>query len=966
MQSRFFGFLKQLKGSVNIVCKDEKEILALAEVAKFLGFQTYSLSDIRLEPGEDTKSFFKELFSISATLYHYHNDESDKKILFIPYHTALHKLPSKQNLKAFLLDKSQKTNQNDLINYLSLSGYERVASICDIGEFSVNGDKVDIFCEDAYRILFFDDEIESIRRIDLDTLKSVKDELSSTTIIPFLSYLKQDEYDKVMDKINSLDAISKDINSFGFWFIDGFVSYVDDRTFRLDELESLNEIKLIKSQSGLSDLNITISDDFFALNKDKNITLFYAYDSLLERFSYIKNYQNIKLVKSDLVLNIKSGDELYVSLNSFKQKSKKPRKTIGINDLNVGDFVTHEVYGVGKFMGLKLVDVDGVSSEMVHIIYQNDDSLYLPTANLHLLDKYIFNNTPNLDKLGKNSFAKTKEKLAKHLSELAEQISALAAARALKVGTFIDYPKNYAAFLSSAGFTHTDDQSKVIEEIFDDFKSKKLMDRLLSADVGFGKTEVAANALYACASAGYRACFLAPTTLLSSQHYETLKNRFKGFDIGLYKLDRFSTTKEKNELKKAIANNESFVVVGTHSLFSLECEYALVVIDEEHKFGVKQKEKLKDISKNAHVLSMSATPIPRSLSQALSSIKTYSTINTPPLHKQDTKTFLKEKSDALLKEAISRELRRGGQVFYIHNHIKSIVNVAKELKDLMPNLRILILHAQLSSTDIEDGMKDFKEHKYDLLLSTSIVESGIDLSNANTMIVDNAQNFGLSDLHQLRGRVGRGENVGYCYYLVDDKNELTPMATKRLSSLVSNSYLGAGSVLAYHDLEIRGGGNLLGVDQSGKIEGVGYALYIKMLEEKINELSKKDEKKQVDLKLMVSAFINKELVEDDSVRLELYKRLSLAKSISGILDIAEEIEDRFGKIDNYSKNYLDMMKIKIMCLKNDIKYISNFGQNIKLVDTKDNSAILKAKSNDDDDILACILEYFYAKGKNIS
>ena len=622
----------------------------------------------------------------------------------------------------------------------------------------------------------------------------------------------------------------------------------------------------------------------------------------------------------------------------------------------------HEDYGVGKFLGLELLNISGAKKEFVALSYQNNDKLLLPVENLYMIDKYlgVGGAIPLLDRLGKSTFIKLKERLKTKLLALASQIIAMAAKRALikPKELKIDFEAQ-ADFVQRAGFSYTEDQVKACEDILEDFKSSRVMDRLLSGDVGFGKTEVAMNAIFPVLKSGFSVFFFVPTTLLSHQHYQSLKKRFEEFDLKVFKLDRFTSAKEKKYLLEELKNNTPCVVVGTHALLSVECEnVALVIIDEEHKFGVKQKEKLKEFSQNSHLLSMSATPIPRSLNQALSSIKSYSILQTPPEDRLDVRSFVRESEDALLKEAILRELRRGGQIFYIHNHIASIKQCEKHLKSLFKDLRILILHSKIDAKTTEEEMLKFENKAYDLLLCTSIVESGIDLPNVNTIIIEKSERFGMADLHQLRGRVGRSNKQGYCYFLVEDKANLSEAALKRLVSLESNSFLGAGSLLAYHDLEIRGGGNLLGLDQSGHIEQIGYSLYLKMLEDELNALSKNESvcENKLELKLNINAFLNPELINEDSLRLELYRRLSKCEDSSRLYEIKAEIEDRFGKLDLYTKQFLALIRIKILA-SGKFKAISNYMQNIQLIKINDEKEVIKAKSKDEDDILEAILVY---------
>lgn len=413
-------------------------------------------------------------------------------------------------------------------------------------------------------------------------------------------------------------------------------------------------------------------------------------------------------------------------------------------------------------------------------------------------------------------------------------------------------------------------------------------------------------------------------------------------------------------MKKALNDGKPLICIGTHALLNLKASnLGLIIIDEEHKFGVKQKEKLKELSNNSHLLSMSATPIPRSLNMALSSIKSYSTLLTPPDDRLDVRTIVKEFDEKIIKEAILRELRRGGQIFYVHNHIASINKVKNELLEILPNLKILVLHSKIEQKTTENEIEKFINKEYDLMLCTSIVESGIHMPNANTMIVNNANKFGMADLHQLRGRVGRSSIQGYCYFLIEDKNALSKDSLKRLVALESNSFLGSGSVLAYHDLEIRGGGNLVGEAQSGHIEAIGYSLYLRMLEDEINALlnKKSNTLTNVDIKLSINAFLNSEFIKEDRLRLDLYKRLSKAQDESEIYDIKAEVEDRFGKIDKFSKQFFWLMIIKILAIKHGFKQISNYEMNITLTKLDDSKVVIKSNSKDDDDILEAILIY---------
>jgi transcription-repair coupling factor (superfamily II helicase) len=569
--------------------------------------------------------------------------------------------------------------------------------------------------------------------------------------------------------------------------------------------------------------------------------------------------------------------------------------------------------------------------------------------------------TPKLDRLGKSNFKKIKEVAKDKLFAIASDIVNMSAHRHLSKGIVLSVEEHiHNEFLSNAGFIHTSDQLEAIDNIIRDFKSGSMMDRLLSADVGFGKTEVAMNAMFVAYMSGYQSMIIAPTTILSTQHYKSFKARFKDYDIKIAKIDRFTTTKEKKKIREDVADGKVDMIIGTHALLGLEFKnLAFVVIDEEHKFGVKQKEKLKDLAINLHLLSMSATPIPRSLNLALSEVKSFSEILTPPDLRLGVKTFVKSFDEKIVKEAIVKELRRGGQILYIFNSIAGIEEKKRELLNLISTLRICTLHSKIPPLQMEDEMIKFEAGDYDLMLSTSIIESGIHMPKANTIIVDEADNFGMADLHQLRGRVGRGDKEGWCWFLVQDRELLSENAKKRLLALESNSSLGSGAVLAFHDLEIRGGGNIIGEAQSGHINQIGYSLYLKMLEDSIRQLQGKNSvlDMPVDIKLSVNAYLNDELIQEDRLRLELYRRLSFVQNVQEVYDIELEIADRFGKLDIITRQFIDVTIIKVLAREQGILKISNFNENI-LIEYSDKKETLKASSRDDDDIINCVKNFF--------
>ncbi|MCQ2680796.1 transcription-repair coupling factor [Helicobacter pylori] len=975
-----------------LACKDFKESRLAKEVISYFKPNTKAVlfPEFRAKKNDDLRSFFEEFLQLLGGLREFYQALENKQevIIIAPISALLHPLPKKELLESFKITLLEKYNLKDLKDKLFYYGYEILDLVEVEGEASFRGDIVDIYAPNskAYRLSFFDAECESIKELDPTTQMSLKEDLLEIEIPPTLFSLDEPSYKDLKTKVEQspLNSFSKDLTSFGLWFLGEkaqdllsvYKSVISPRALEeIQELASLNELdcerfkslKVLENAQGYEDLEIHAHalEGFIALHSNHKITLLAPNKTILDNVLGTIEKSSMECVIAPFVLNFKTPDGIFISLNSFEKKKKRQKSKLALNELNPGEWVVHDDYGVGVFSQLIQHSVLGSKRDFLEIAYLGEDKLLLPVENLHLIARYVAqsDSVPAKDRLGKGSFLKLKAKVRTKLLEIASKIIELAAERNLILGKKMDvHLAELEVFKSHAGFEYTSDQEKAIAEISRDLSSHKVMDRLLSGDVGFGKTEVAMHAIFCAFLNGFQSALVVPTTLLAHQHFETLRARFENFGVKVARLDRYAS--EKNKLLKAVELGLVDVLVGTHAILGAKFKnLGLVVVDEEHKFGVKQKEALKELSKSVHFLSMSATPIPRTLNMALSQIKGISSLKTPPTDRKPSRTFLKEKNDELLKEIIYRELRRNGQIFYIHNHIASISKVKTKLEDLIPKLKIAILHSQINANKSEEIMLEFAKGNYQVLLCTSIVESGIHLPNANTIIIDNAQNFGLADLHQLRGRVGRGKKEGFCYFLIEDQKSLNEQALKRLLALEKNSYLGSGESIAYHDLEIRGGGNLLGQDQSGHIKNIGYALYTRMLEDAIYELSggKKRLEKSVEIQLGVSAFLNPELIASDSLRLDLYRRLSLCENVDEVGQIHEEIEDRFGKIDDLSAQFLQIITLKILANQLGILKLSNFNQNITITYGDEKKESLKAPSKDDNDILETLLKHLRAQ-----
>ncbi|PDX23538.1 transcription-repair coupling factor [Helicobacter pylori] len=977
-----------------LACKDFKESKLAKEVISYFkpNIKAVLFPEFRAKKNDDLRSFFEEFLQLLGGLREFYQALEDKQetIIIAPISTLLHPLPKKELLESFKITLLEKYNLKDLKDKLFYYGYEILDLVEVEGEASFRGDIVDIYAPNskAYRLSFFDTECESIKELDPTTQMSLKEDLLEIEIPPTLFSLDEPSYKDLKTKVEQspLNSFSKDLTSFGLWFLGEkaqdllivYKSVISPKALEeIQELASLNELdgerfkslKVLENAQGYEDLEIHVHalEGFIALHSHHKITLLAPNKTILDNAISVLEKSSMECVIAPFVLNFKTPDGIFISLNSFERKKKRQKSKLALNELNPGEWVVHDDYGVGVFSQLVQHSVLGSKRDFLEIAYLGEDKLLLPVENLHLIARYVAqsDSVPAKDRLGKGSFLKLKAKVRTKLLEIAGKIIELAAERNLILGKKMDvHLAELEVFKSHAGFEYTSDQEKAIAEISKDLSSHRVMDRLLSGDVGFGKTEVAMHAIFCAFLNGFQSALVVPTTLLAHQHFETLKARFENFGVKVARLDRYIKTSEKSKLLKAVELGLIDVLIGTHAILGAKFKnLGFVVVDEEHKFGVKQKEALKELSKSVHFLSMSATPIPRTLNMALSQIKGISSLKTPPTDRKPSRTFLKEKNDELLKEIIYRELRRNGQIFYIHNHIASISKVKTKLEELIPKLKIAILHSQINANESEEIMLEFAKGSYQVLLCTSIVESGIHLPNANTIIIDNAQNFGLADLHQLRGRVGRGKKEGFCYFLIEDQKSLNEQALKRLLALEKNSYLGSGESIAYHDLEIRGGGNLLGQDQSGHIKNIGYALYTRMLEDAIYELSggKKRLEKSVEIQLSVSAFLNPELIASDSLRLDLYRRLSLCENTDEVGQIHGEIEDRFGKIDDLSAQFLQIITLKILANQLGIIKLSNFNQNITITYSDEKKESLKAPSKDDNDILETLLKHLRAQ-----
>lgn len=635
-------------------------------------------------------------------------------------------------------------------------------------------------------------------------------------------------------------------------------------------------------------------------------------------------------------------------------RAAKKKKTSDVflqeaSNFSEGDFVVHKDHGIGRFEGLVTIDVSGASHDCLKLVYAGDDKLFLPVENIEMVSRFgLDEENTQLDKLGGASWQNRKARLKQRIKIAAEGLLKIAAERLIKRGHIVDtQPVSYDDFCARFPYVETDDQARAITEVLEDLRSGKPMDRLVCGDVGFGKTEVALRAAFATAcneEQPFQVALVCPTTLLARQHFRNFRERFAGFPVTVRQLSRMVTAKEQKDTKEKLESGEVNIVIGTHALLSKQIKFkklGLVIVDEEQHFGVGQKEKLKELKSDVHVLTLSATPIPRTLQMALTGVRDLSLITTPPVDRLAIRSFVMPFDPVIIREAMMRELHRGGKCFVVTPRIKYMADLKWQIAELVPEAKIAVAHGQLTPTELDSIMNDFYDGKYDVLISTAIIESGLDIPTANTMIIHNAHLFGLAQLYQMRGRVGRGKTRAYAYFLLPHHRELTKNATKRLEVMQTLDTLGAGFTLASHDMDIRGFGNLVGEEQSGHIREVGIELYQHMLEEAVAALKADDRLRMTDdkdssssvighpssddysptINLGISVLIPESYVEDLQLRLGLYRRAGQMDSEDEINSFAAELVDRFGDMPEEVGHLITTLNLKLLCSKANIERI---------------------------------------------
>jgi transcription-repair coupling factor (superfamily II helicase) len=707
-----------------------------------------------------------------------------------------------------------------------------------------------------------------------------------------------------------------------------------------------------ESNSRKSILIELLTDNGF---KPKSVKKWHEFIDINDNLCIVNDSLNEGFLAKDIAVitdkNLFGSDIVNQQARTKNKHSDISERIKSLIEIKIGDAVVHEKYGVGRYLGLETHNFDDLPQDFLILKYANNAKLMVPITSLDTIFRYSGHSLENapLHKLGTSQWNKAKRKACEDLHDVASELLEIYAKRQAQNGFAFPEPSDdYSLFVSNFKFEETTDQIKTMTEVLNDMQSSKPMDRLVCGDVGFGKTEIAMRAAFLAVDAGKQVAILVPTTLLSSQHYQSFVDRFIDYPIKIESFSRFKTSRQQTQIKNELSTGKIDIVIGTHKLIQNDIKYhnlGLIIIDEEHRFGVKQKETLKKLRGKSDILTMTATPIPRTLNMALGYLRDLSVIATPPKDRSAIQTFVHEWSDEIIKEACLRELHRNGQIFVLHNNIETINSILEKFKLLMPNVNISVAHGRMPARELEDIMSRFYHGYFQILVATTIIETGIDIPNANTIIINDAQNFGLSQLHQLRGRVGRSHHRAYAYLIVKNRNFLSKDAKKRLDAIESLDKLGSGFMLANYDLEIRGAGDLLGEKQSGKINEIGFSLYNDLLNrtipaivagEKINQ----DDiiSQEVHIDTGIPCLIPSTYIRDVHDRLILYKRIANAKDFSTLRELQIEMIDIFGSLLDPIKNLFAISKVKIIAQENGVEKIIIYDDRV-IITFKENSNI---------------------------
>ena len=881
------------------------------------------------------------------------------------------------------LSVGQKLSREKFLATLDEFGYEREDELDAQGKFSVHGGIVDIFPineSTPCRVEFFGDKIDSIRAIDFDTLRSRKKiqlvtilpiKISTQTSEPFMTCAGDgatiifDEPARIFETVRNLTTENPDLKKKIFSF-EQLVK--GSRAGTLIHLElMLKSIRSLEPQEtfGITAANVTSfqgQTKFFLeevsrmLERGQKIFILFTNDAKLNgmmKLLYESGLTGVRLEHGNLSDGFTLPTSKFTVLtekNIFGGQVKRREKIYvdagekirSFGDIRPGDYVVHVDNGIGKYLGIETLEFNGVHSDFLHIQYAGTDKLFIPVNQARYLQKYVADEktVPKLSRLGSGDWLRAKSKASAAAEDIAEKLLELYARRQQAPGfAFAADDATQREFEDAFPYEETLDQIRAVAEIKRDMESPNPMDRLVCGDVGFGKTEIAIRAAYKAVMNGKQCAVLVPTTVLAQQHYQTFSERFAGFLPTVDVICRFRSPKEQRTILQKVRAGQLDVLIGTHAILSNRIQFkdlGLLIIDEEHRFGVKQKEKIRALSAGVDVLTLSATPIPRTLHMSLVGARDMSLIETAPEERFPVQTYVIEDDDDIIADAIRREIRRGGQVYFVYNRIETIDLMRDRLAELVPEAKIQTAHGQLSDELLESIMMDFYEGAFNVLLTTTIIESGLDVANANTIIVYDADNFGLAQLYQMRGRVGRSHRMAFAYFVHRADKILSETAEKRLQAMREFAQLGAGFKIAMRDLQIRGAGNLLGAQQHGHIAGVGFEMYCQLLEEAVNKLQNReiiraDDKPDPIISLPVEAFINRDYITNAGDKIEIYRRLAVVREDTEIKDLREELTDRFGKVTEPVENLLQVARIRLAAKNLGVRSVQEKNLRVEII-----------------------------------
>ncbi len=875
----------------------------------FEHFNNFLFDEIAFLDSGSEDDFYKKLFLLKKFGK---NIVSQKKIKDF-------KFPEKEYIdeKGIVLKKGDKLDVEKFIEKLEILNFERVDNVFEYGEFAVRGFIIDLYPYggEPYRIELDGENIESIRKFSLDTQLSLENvekifispdfDRNSSKVIDFENFFS--DY-KIVDFSDEILKLEPDFNLF--------------EPLPVKELSFLNFLEFYRKN--YSEYKVLVfSSSKYEKEKIEKLTnnQFEVFDFNIFKGFIAHKFKEIYINDFELFNRERGVRFSHLKLNPIYLEQ--------LDQIENGDIVVHQTYGIGIYAGIEKIEYNNRTTDCLKIIYAENDKLFVPVEQIYLVDKYVGDKGEKLklSSLRSNSFVKEKERIKNSIKTIAGELLRLYAERNLVKGfAFKKDDMLQLELEENFEYEETEDQLRVIEEVKRDMEKSVPMDRLVVGEVGYGKTEVALRASFKAVLSDKQVVFLVPTTILAQQHYETFISRLKDFGVVVEVISRFKNDYQKRKIKEDLKNGKIDIIIGTHTLLSKGIEFkdlGLLIVDEEHRFGVKQKEKLKILKKNIDVLSLSATPIPRTLEMSLMGVRDISSINTPPYGRKNIKTSVIKWDDNIIRYGILKEIERGGQVYFINNRIENIKSLETHLLKILPEIKIVTLHAKMSSKHIDTMMHRFKRKEFDLLLSTSIIESGIDNPNVNTIFINNADKFGLAELHQLRGRVGRSEREAYCYLIIPSKDFLTDNAKKRISVFSSYPSLGAGLSLAMKDIEIRGAGKILGTEQHGYIGNVGYSLYFKLLNEAMEEIrgTKKTNLIEPTINIPFDSYISENYNITKSSKIKLYRSINSVDTLETLEKRKKEVLDIYGKVYYDVENLFKFQELKILCKQSRISKI---------------------------------------------